>query len=106
MTRSGPYGLPGEGDLRGEVALFRHGPHSATAAAGEHRILRAIRAPRLEQIVRMNAELVMALSCHLARMAAHDVVPGPYPRGGEPFVRRPALVNSQEPGGLDASPSS
>jgi hypothetical protein len=35
-----------------------HGPHPATAAA-EHRILLAVRAPRLEQTVRTNAELAM-----------------------------------------------
>jgi CRP-like cAMP-binding protein len=56
MRRSGPYGLPGKGDLFGAVALFSHGPHSATAVAVEHVILLAIHAPRLEEIVRTNPE--------------------------------------------------
>jgi CRP-like cAMP-binding protein len=43
---------PGEGDLLAEVALFPHGPNSTTAVAVEHGILLAIRAPRMEQIVR------------------------------------------------------
>jgi hypothetical protein len=54
----------------------------------------------------------MALIRHLVRMVAQDdkcseaVVPGPYRLAGKPFVRRLALVNSQEPGGINASPSS
>jgi hypothetical protein len=55
---------------------------------------------------------VMRLIRHPARITAHDdtcskaVVPGPYRPAGKPFVRRPVLVNSQEPGGVDAPPSS
>jgi CRP-like cAMP-binding protein len=60
---------PGQGDLLGEVARFRHGP-SATAVAVEHVTLLAIHAPRLEQIVQTNPELVIALIRQLARMAA------------------------------------
>jgi CRP-like cAMP-binding protein len=92
--------------------LFRHGLHSATAVTVEHGILLAIRASRLEQIVRTNPELVMALIRHLSRMAAHDdkcseaAVLGLYRLAGKAFVRRSALVNSQEPGGVDAAPSS
>jgi cyclic nucleotide-binding protein len=101
----------GEGDLLGEVALFRHGRQSATVVAVEHEILLAIRAPRLEQIVRTNPELVTLIR-QLARMGAHDdkcieaVALGSYRPLGKPFVRRPELVDSQEPGGVDASPSS
>lgn len=61
-----------QGDLLGEVALFRHGSHSATAVAVEPVILLVIHAARLEQIVRTNPELALALIRELARMAAHD----------------------------------
>ncbi len=62
----------GMGDLLGEVALFRQGPHSATAVALEQVILLVIPADRLEHIVLTNPELAIALIRQLARMAARD----------------------------------
>ena len=62
----------GKGALLGEVALFRQGAHSATAAAVEPVILLVIPADRLERIVRTNPELAIALIRQLARMAARE----------------------------------
>jgi len=59
-----------EGDLLGEVALFRDAPHSATALAVEPVTLLVIPAHRLEQLIRANPELAIALIRQLARMAA------------------------------------
>jgi CRP/FNR family transcriptional regulator len=60
----------GKGDLLGEVALFRDAPHSATAVAIERVTLLVIPADRLEEMVRANPGLAMALIRQLARMAA------------------------------------
>ena len=62
----------GKGDLLGEVALFRAGPHSATAVATERVTLLVIPADRLEEMVRTNPRLAMALIRQLARMAAGE----------------------------------
>ncbi len=62
----------GVGDLLGEVALFRHGPHSATAVAVKPVVLLVIPADRLEQIVRTRPDLALALIRQLARMAARE----------------------------------
>jgi CRP-like cAMP-binding protein len=62
----------GEGDLLGEVALFREAPHSATAVAVERVTLLVIPAHRLEQMVRDNPRLAIALIRQLARMAAAE----------------------------------
>jgi len=59
-----------KGDLLGEVALFREGPHSVTATAVEHVTLVVIPAHRLENMVRANPELAIGLIRQLARMAA------------------------------------
>ncbi len=59
-----------QGDLLGEVALFRGGPHSATAVALEAVTVLVIPADRLEDMVRTNPELALALIRQLARMAA------------------------------------
>jgi CRP-like cAMP-binding protein len=61
-----------QGDLFGEVALFRRGPHSATAIALEAVTVLVIRADRLEDLVRTNPDLSLALIRQLARMAASD----------------------------------
>src|SRR5712691_1220554 len=58
-----------KGDLLGEVALFREGPHSVTATAIEHVTLVVIPAHRLENMVRANPELAIGLIRQLARMA-------------------------------------
>ena len=58
------------GDLLGEVALFREGPHSVTATAVEHVTLVVIPAQRLESMVRANPELAIGLIRQHARMAA------------------------------------
>ena len=63
-------GTLGEGDLLGEVALFRQRPHSATAVAIEEVVLLVISADRLESIVRTHPDLAIALIRQLARMAA------------------------------------
>jgi CRP-like cAMP-binding protein len=60
------------GDLLGEVAFFRGGAHSATAAALELVLLLVIPADRLEHIVRTNPELAIALIRQLARMVARE----------------------------------
>jgi len=60
----------GEGDLLGEVALFRDAPHSATAVAVEPATLLVIPADRLENMVRSHPGLAIALIRQLARMAA------------------------------------
>jgi len=59
-----------KGDLLGEVALFRAGPHSATAVATERVTVLVIPADRLEEMVRVNPGLALALIRQLARMAA------------------------------------
>ncbi len=61
-----------KGDLLGEVALFRHGSHSATAVAVEDVTLLVIPAGRLEGMVRANPQLAIALIRQLARMAAGE----------------------------------
>jgi CRP/FNR family cyclic AMP-dependent transcriptional regulator len=60
----------GNGDLLGEVALFRDAPHSATAIALEPVTVLVIPADRLEAMVRARPELAIALIRQLARMAA------------------------------------
>jgi len=60
----------GPGDLLGEVALFRAGPHSATAVAVEPVTLLVIPEARLESMVRASPSLALALIRQLARMAA------------------------------------
>jgi CRP-like cAMP-binding protein len=62
----------GKGDLLGEVALFRSAPHSATAIATEPVTVLVIPEHRLEEMVRANPELAMALIRQLARMAAGE----------------------------------
>jgi CRP-like cAMP-binding protein len=62
----------GKGDLLGEVALFRSAPHSATAIAIEPVTVLVIPEDRLEDLVRANPELAMALIRQLARMAAGE----------------------------------
>jgi CRP-like cAMP-binding protein len=59
-----------EGDLLGEVALFRDGPHSATAVAVGAVTLLIIPAKRLESLARRKPQLAIALIRQLARMAA------------------------------------
>ena len=59
-----------KGDLLGEVALFREGPHSVTATAIEHVTLVVIPADRLENMIRANPQLALGLIRQLARMAA------------------------------------
>ena len=61
-----------KGDLLGEVALFRSAPHSATAIAVEPVALLVISENRLENMVRTNPELALALIRQLARMAAGE----------------------------------
>ena len=62
-----------QGDLLGEVALFRKAPHSATATALTPTTLIAIPEDRLEDMVKTNPRLALALIRQLARMAAGDV---------------------------------
>jgi CRP/FNR family transcriptional regulator, cyclic AMP receptor protein len=62
----------GHGDLLGEVALFRGGPHSVTATAKEHVKVLVIPADRLENMARANSELAIGLIRQLARMAAGE----------------------------------
>jgi CRP-like cAMP-binding protein len=62
----------GIGELLGEVALFRQGPHSATAVALEEVHVLVIPADRLEHVVRTNPQLAIAIIRQLARMAAGD----------------------------------
>jgi CRP-like cAMP-binding protein len=62
----------GKGDLLGEVALFRSAPHSATAIAIEPVTVLVIPEQRLEDLVRTNPELALALIRQLARMAAGE----------------------------------
>jgi hypothetical protein len=61
-----------QGDLLGELALFRAAPHSATAVAAERVTLLVISADRLEQMIRAHPRLAMALIRQLARMAAGE----------------------------------
>ena len=60
----------GHGDLLGEIALFRAGPHSATAVATEPVTLLVISEQRLESMLRASPSLALALIRQLARMAA------------------------------------
>jgi len=62
-----------KGDLLGEVALFRDGPHSVTAAAVDQVTLLPIPADRLESMVLTNPRLAIELIRQLARMAAGKV---------------------------------
>jgi len=62
----------GKGDLLGEVALFRAAPHSATAVATEPVTVLVIPADRLEEMIRANPGLALALIRQLARMAAGE----------------------------------
>ena len=63
----------GKGDLLGEVALFRDGPHSVTAVAIDQVTLIPISAHRLEGMVLANPKLAIELIRQLARMAAGKV---------------------------------
>ena len=63
----------GRGDLLGEVALFRAGPHSATAVAAGRVTLLVLAADHLEELIRANPGLAMAIIRQLARMAAGEV---------------------------------
>jgi CRP-like cAMP-binding protein len=65
----------GKGDLLGEVALFRDAPHSATAIARSAVTLLVIPENRLEELVRDNPALALALIRQLARMAAGHISP-------------------------------
>ena len=62
----------GKGDLLGEVALFRSAPHSATAVALDQVTLVVIPEQKLEDMVRTNPTLALAIIRQLARMAAGD----------------------------------
>jgi CRP/FNR family cyclic AMP-dependent transcriptional regulator len=62
-----------KGDLLGEVALFRDGPHSVTAVAVDRVTLIPIPADRLENMVLTNPSLAIELIRQLARMAAGKV---------------------------------
>jgi len=62
----------GQGDLLGEVALFRAAPHSATAVAAGRVTLLVIAADRLEEMIRAHPRLAMAIIRQLARMAAGE----------------------------------
>ena len=55
---------------KGEVALFREGPHSVTATALEDVTLLVIRASRLEAMVQTNPRLPLELIRQLAAMAS------------------------------------
>jgi CRP-like cAMP-binding protein len=63
----------GKGDLLGEVALFRDGPHSVTAVAIDQVTLIPISALRLEGMILANPKLAIELIRQLARMAAGKV---------------------------------
>ena len=63
----------GKGDLLGEVALFRDGPHSVTAVAIDQVTLIPISANRLEGMILANPKLAIELIRQLARMAAGKV---------------------------------
>ena len=65
----------GKGDLLGEVALFRDGPHSVTAIAKDRVTLVVIAADRLENLVRVNSTLAIGIIRQLARMAAGEKDP-------------------------------
>jgi len=62
----------GHGDLLGEVALFRSAPHSATAVAVKAATLVVIPEHKLEDMVRTNPTLALAIIRQLARMAAGE----------------------------------
>jgi CRP-like cAMP-binding protein len=62
----------GQGELLGEVALFRAGPHSATAVAAERVTLLVLAADQLEELIRAHPDLAMAIIRQLARMAAGE----------------------------------
>ena len=61
-----------QGDLLGEVALFRAAPHSATAIALDAVTLIVISGERLEDLVRTKPALALALIRQLAKMAAGE----------------------------------
>lgn len=63
------------GDLLGEVALFRAGPHSATAVAMDRVTLLVLPADHLEELIRSNPGLAMAIIRQLARIAADEHQP-------------------------------
>jgi CRP/FNR family transcriptional regulator, cyclic AMP receptor protein len=65
----------GKGDLLGEVALFRKGPHSVTATAKDRVTLVVLPVDRLENLVRANATLAIGIIRQLARMAAGEKDP-------------------------------
>jgi CRP/FNR family transcriptional regulator, cyclic AMP receptor protein len=56
----------GKGELLGELALFRNAPRSASAVAVEPVTLMVISANRLDQMVRTNPALAVALLRQLA----------------------------------------
>lgn len=56
----------GEGELLGELALFRNAPRSATAAAVESAVLIVIAGDRLNHLVRTNPDLSVAIVRQLA----------------------------------------
>jgi len=60
----------GRGELLGEVALFHAGQHSATAVAAGRVTLLVLAADHLEELIRANPDLAMAIIRQLARMAA------------------------------------
>ena len=60
------------GDLLGEVALFRDGPHSVTATAKDQVTLLVIPSHHLESLVRAKPDLAIGLIRQLARMAAGE----------------------------------
>jgi CRP-like cAMP-binding protein len=62
----------GKGDLLGEVALWSDAPHSATARTLEPVTLLVVPADRLENIVRTQPSLALAIIRQLARMAATE----------------------------------
>jgi CRP/FNR family transcriptional regulator len=55
-----------EGELLGEMALFRHAPRSATAVAVTDVELLVMRNERLEWLIRNRPELTLALLKHLS----------------------------------------
>lgn len=73
------FSMLAQGDLLGEVALFRDAPHSATAMAVGPVTLLVIPADRLESMVRASPGLALALIRQLARMAAGHGAAGGHP---------------------------
>ena len=76
-TRSGERVLRtlAGGDLLGEVALFSNRAHSATAVALEPVTLLVVPAARLEDLVRAQPDLAIAIIRQLARMATSEEAP-------------------------------